>query len=222
MSATDNDSGAVFAAVVQRLLHLSHFKIWLLSITASVAMSELIVCGMELLLKGQVTFDYLLTGLVASFFVAGIVAAMLITLLAQLKREIQSNAWMTSDLADSEERCRLAIKASNSAMWDYDLPSGHVFLSENWSKFLGGPERPTYTTIDELTELVPQEEQQTVRDAIVDVVKGNADSYRITHSVRKPDGKYIWISSVGRVTARDKEGRALHMIGINRDITGPS
>jgi hypothetical protein len=27
------------------------------------------------------------------------------------------------------------------------------------------------------------------------------------------------ISSEGRVTKRDRDGRALHMIGINRDIT---
>jgi len=175
---------------------------------------------MELLLKGQITYDYLLTGLVTSLSVAGIVVAFLITLLARLKQEVQSNEWMRLDLNESEERYKLAVSASNSAMWDYDLTTGRVFLSDNWSKFLCGVEKPTYTTINELTALVPKVEQQVVRDAILSVIKSQAASaYKITHRVRKPDGGFILISSEGRVTKRDRDGRALHMIGINRDIT---
>jgi PAS domain S-box-containing protein len=183
-------------------------------------MTEIIVSVMEYLLKGHISYDYLLTGLVASLFVAGFVAAILITLLARLKQEVQNNVWMKHDLDESEERFRLAIMASNSAMWDYDLTTGRVYMSDNWSKFLCGVEKPTYTTIHELTALVPKEEQQGVRDAILGVVKSQASStYKITHRVRKPDGNFIRISSEGRVTKRDRDGRALHMIGINRDIT---
>jgi len=192
----------------------------LLAIIISVVITEIIVSVMELLLKGQITYDYLLTGFVASLSVAGIVAAFLITLLARLKQEVRSNEWMRDDLNDSEERYRLAVSASNSAMWDYDLKTGRVFLSENWSKFLSGVEKPTYTTIHALTELVPKEEQQVVKNAILSVIKNKASSsYKIKHRVRTPDGDFILISSEGRVTKRDHDGRALHMIGINRDIT---
>jgi PAS domain-containing protein len=141
-------------------------------------------------------------------------------LLARLKQEVRINEWMRDDLNDSEERYRLAVTASNSTMWDYNLKTGRVFLSDNWSKFLCGVERPTFTTIDELTALVPKEEQHVVKDAILSVANNPASSsYKITHRVRKPDGNFILISSEGRVTKRDRDGRALHMIGINRDIT---
>jgi len=213
-------SEATFAEIIQRLQNLTRVSIWLLAIFISVVITEIIVSAMELLLKGQVTYDYLLTGLVASSSVAGIVAAFLITLLARLKQEVQINESMRHDLNDSEERYRLAVSASNSAMWDYNLKSGRVFLSNNWSKFLSGVEKPTFTTIHELTALVPKEEQQLVRDAILSVVKNQASStYKIKHRVRKPDGSFILISSEGRVIKRDRDGRALHMIGINRDIS---
>ena len=221
MSRADSKSEAAFAAIIQKLQNLPPVDIWLLAIFISVVITEIIVSVMDLLLKGQITFDYLLTGLVASVSVAGIVVAFLITLLARLKQEVHTNEGMRDDLNDSEERYKLAVMASNSAMWDYDLKSGRVFLSDNWSKFLGGAEKPTYTTIDELTSLVPMEEQQMVRDAILSVIKNrDSSSYKITHRVRKPDGGFILISSEGRVTKRDRDGRALHMIGINRDITG--
>jgi PAS domain S-box-containing protein len=220
MSITDSISEPQFAAIIQRLQTLTPVRIWLIAIFISVVMTEIIVSVMELLLKGQITYDYLLTGLVTSLTVAAFVAAFVITLLARLKQEVQSNAWMRHDLNDSEERYRLAVSASNSAMWDYDLTTGRVFLSDNWSKFLSGVEKPTFTTIHDLTELVPKVEQQVVRDAILSVVKSHdSSSYKIKHRVRRPDGGFILISSEGRVTKRDRDGRALHMIGINRDIT---
>jgi len=190
-----------------------------MSIFISVVITEIIVSSMELLLKGQITYDYLLTGLVAAITVAGIVVGLLITLLARLEHEVKTNEWMRDDLNDSEERYKLAISASNSAMWDYDLKTDRVFLSENWSKFLNGVAKPTYTTIHELTALVPEEEHLKVREAILSVVKNQAPSYKITHRVRKPDGDFILMCSEGLVTKRDSNGRALHMIGINRDIT---
>jgi len=220
MLIADFISEPQYASIIQRLQNLTPFRIWLLAIFISVLMTEIIVSAMELLLKGQVTYDYLLTGFVTSLTVASIVAAFVIALLARLKQEVQSNDWMRADLNESEERYRLAVSASNSAMWDYDLTSGRVYLSDNWSKFLGGEEKPTYTTIYELTELVPKVEQQMVRDAILNVVKSqDSSSYKIMHRVRKPDGGFILISSEGRVTKRGRDGRALHMIGINRDIT---
>ncbi len=219
MSTAESVSELAFPPAIERLHNLSHFKIWLLTISVSVVMTEIIVSVMELLLKRQVTYDYLLTGLVASFFVAGIIGDILISLLTRLNMQVQHNQWMKHDLEDSEERYKLAIMASNSAMWDYELASGRVYLSENWSKFLCGDPKPTYTTIHELTELVPKEERQAVRDAILQVIKDQAIStYNVSHHVKRPDGEYILISSVGQVTKRDEDGRALHMIGINREI----
>lgn len=60
-----------------RLKKFSATRVWLFSIVISVVMTECILLGMELLLKGRVTFDYLLTGLVASLFVAGFVGGIL-------------------------------------------------------------------------------------------------------------------------------------------------
>ncbi|MGO8754671.1 MAG: PAS domain S-box protein, partial [Gallionellaceae bacterium] len=122
--------------------------------------------------------------------------------------------------AKSDERARLAISAANLALWDYDLVTGSVYLSDGWSRLLGGEQQPTFTTIQALTMLVPEEEQHMVRNAILRAVKGHvSSSYQVTHRVRKPDGEYIWVLSEGRVTERAPDGQALRMIGTNRDIT---
>ena len=67
--------------MIDRLNKLTILQLWLLSITVSVIMAEFIVVGMEMLLKGAITYDYLLTGLVASLLVAGMVVGFLTSFL---------------------------------------------------------------------------------------------------------------------------------------------
>jgi PAS domain S-box-containing protein len=121
-------------------------------------------------------------------------------------------------LRKSEERQKRALDASRLALWDLDLSTAHLYLSENWSVFLGGPAVATVTTLQELLTIVPREEQAAVQDAFVAALKGKQERYSVEHRVRRADGSWLWIHSEGRVTERDAEGQALHMTGTNQDI----
>lgn len=206
--------------IINYLQQQSTARLWLVALIASVGMSEIITCIMGLLLRGTVTYDYLLTAFVSSFLVAGTVVALLIYFFNRLKEGDRNFHEVSTSLAKSEERARQALAASHSALWDIDLSTGKVYLSDGWAPFLCGDEQPTYTTYLELSKLVPAEEHAMLRTALVNAVKGKDDSqYKVTHRVRKLDGSYMWVQSEGRVTERDKNGWALRMTGINRDIT---
>ncbi len=122
-------------------------------------------------------------------------------------------------LRASEERQKRALDASRLALWDLDLRTGQLYLSENWSTFLGGPPVPTVTTLSALMELVPAEEQQALTQALVAAMKGESDRYAMDHRVRRLDGSWLWIHSEGRITKHDADGQALHATGTNQDIT---
>lgn len=211
---------AVRTSILQQLQGLSPFKLWLASIFISVVATEIIVCGMELLLKGKVTYDYLLTGFVAALLVASTVVAALAYLFKRLKLEVRHVQQLAKELTESEQRANQAIAAARLALWNYDLTTGNVYLSEGWSQLLGGAQVPTITTINDLTGLVPEEEQPVVEEAIVAAIKGhNSSTYQVEHRVRKLNGEFIWVLSEGAVVERNRDGQALHMTGINRDIT---
>ena len=211
---------AVRAFILQQLQGLSPFNLWLVSIFISVVATEIIVCSMELLLKGKVTFDYMFTGFVAALLVASTVVAALVYLFKWLKLEAQHSQQLANELTESEQRTKQAIVASRLALWNYDLTTGNVYLSEGWSQLLGGAQVPTITTINDLTGLVPQEEQPAVKEAIIAAIKGhNSSTYQVEHRVRKLNGEFMWVRSEGAVVERDPDGHALRMTGINRDIT---
>jgi PAS domain S-box-containing protein len=122
-------------------------------------------------------------------------------------------------LRASEERQKRALDASRLALWDLDLRTGQLYLSENWSLFLGGPPVPTVTTLPAVLDLVPAEERQALQQALVAAMRGDSDRYAMDHRVRRLDGSWLWVHSEGRMTERDAEGQALHATGTNQDIT---
>jgi len=63
--------------MIDRLKKLTSVQVWLLSIVISVIMTECVVAGIGMLLKGKVTNDYFLAGFVASLFIAGLIVGFL-------------------------------------------------------------------------------------------------------------------------------------------------
>ena len=123
-------------------------------------------------------------------------------------------------LRESEERQKRALDASRLVLWDLDLTTGQLYLSEYWAEWMGEATRePTVTTAEALVRLVPDEEQAPLLQALVSMLKGESERYAVEHRVRRKDGRLIWIHSEGRVTGRALDGEALHVTGTNQDIT---
>ena len=134
-------------------------------------------------------------------------------------RPLRAQAQAERALRESEERLTRALDASGLALWDLDVNNSSVFLSESWSRLLGGASEVTRTTLAVLLELVPPDEHRAMRAELVRVLKDEAPSYRVEHRVRKLNGAWMWNLSEGRVVLRAPDGRALRLVGTNRDIT---
>ena len=121
----------------------------------------------------------------------------------------------------AKERLEMALDGSNVVLWDTDLRSGRVYMSEAWSRMLGSDEEgDTVTTVDQLLTLLHPEDAEAVRRTSIETLKGLRPVYGVEHRVRTKGGDWRWLLSRGRVTERDPQtGRALRMIGTNVDIT---
>ena len=122
-------------------------------------------------------------------------------------------------LRASEERLQRALDASGLCLWDFDIASGNVYLSETWSEWLGGPREATHITFSALGDLVHETDRPGLVQALVTSLKDPLASYRVEHRVRKLDGEFFWTLSEGRIIERGPDGRATRMVGTNRDIT---
>jgi len=137
-----------------------------------------------------------------------------------LAHDITPLAAARNELRASRERLESALGGSSAALWDADLRTGRVYLSEAWAGIVGAPRGDTVTSVEELLQLVHPEDVEAGRRLSIEAMKGIRPSYAFEHRVRSRDGEWMWILSRGRVTERDPAtGRALRMIGTNIDIT---
>lgn len=123
-------------------------------------------------------------------------------------------------LSEAKERLELALEGSGTSLWDTDLRTGEVYLSEGWSEFLGQSRASTRSTVDALVRLMhPEDLPRIARESML-AVKGVADGYAGENRVRLASGGWKWVLSRGKVVERDAStGRALRMTGTNLDIT---
>ncbi len=122
-------------------------------------------------------------------------------------------------LQQSTQRLTLALEGSNIALWDWDVSSNQVYLSERWAEILGEEPGKTQTSMTALFERVHPDDRSIVQNRVTAALKGETAFYAAEHRVKHRDQHWVWISSHGKVVEQDETGRSLRMTGTNADIS---
>ena len=120
---------------------------------------------------------------------------------------------------EANERLALALECSRVSLWDIDVTTGTIFLSEEWAELIGAPRAITRTTVGEQSAIIHPDDLPRVVESSRQVLKGQVPELAVESRVRTRSGAWRWIYSRGRVASRDASGRALRTIGTNIDIT---
>lgn len=106
---------------------LKKSQLWFFAVIISILLTEMIVSGIEILLIGEVTADYLLTGLVASGFVATLVVGMIVFFMDHLSLVQQDNDYLnsiilklnqlTQTLRDNDDAYRSILATTLDGFW---------------------------------------------------------------------------------------------------------
>ncbi|SMH58235.1 PAS domain-containing sensor histidine kinase [Azospirillum agricola] len=121
-------------------------------------------------------------------------------------------------LRQSEQRLALAITATRSSVWDYDLRSTQYWWSKEFPALLGyGPDELAMTAATWESLLHPDEAAGIVAESRRRV-RDKAMAYTAIYRMRRRDGRWAWIED--RATAqRDAGGAALRLTGTMSDVT---
>src|SRR2546423_7238833 len=159
--------------------------------------------SMERALRGErVTFDY-------SVSEAGVERHLLANYVPDLDAggRVKGFFVMASDVtaltaardALRKEQARLesALDGSSVALWDTDLRTERVYLSEAWSAIIGAPRGEITTTTDELVGILHPDDVDAVKRASLEAVQGPPADYAVGRRVRTPAGAWRRIISPG-------------------------
>lgn len=121
------------------------------------------------------------------------------------------------ELRLSKERYSLAQRAANIGSWDWDIRTGNLEWSEEIEPMFGFGRGEFGGTYEAFLECVHPEDRQHVVDSANACIEKGRD-YDIEHRIIWPDGTVCWVSETGNVV-RDKNNKAIRMLGVVRDIT---
>lgn len=130
------------------------------------------------------------------------------------ERKRAEEAWRAS-----EERFELAVAASTDGIWDWDILSGAMFMSERAQRICGfvpGPKIRPRTQWRDMVQVHP-EDDKSLKQLADDYVAGLVPAYDREWRAKHPDGSYRWVRIRG-LCVRDGDGRATRFTGSVSDI----
>ena len=120
----------------------------------------------------------------------------------------------------SEERLRLAQKATNAVIWDLDIANGRFVWSEPGKVQFGSPESSDLAEFMEWWSgcLHPEDRERVVRSFEAFMDDPSLSKWHEQYRFLKSDGAYAHIIDQG-YALRDRQGKSMRIIGAMQDIT---
>lgn len=172
-----------------------------LAIGITVCATEVIVSGMSWLLHGQISYDYLLTGLVSSGLVSYVVLSIMTLLLTQLA----DNQLKLYTIIEAEPEC-VKLVSQDGRLIQMNHAGLMMLEADSPEQVLG---HPVYGV------LLP-EHRAAFMAAIKQVFQGQ--SVNLEFEIQGLRGTHRWLHSHA-VPLRDVKGDITAMLSLTRDIT---
>jgi two-component system, chemotaxis family, CheB/CheR fusion protein len=139
--------------------------------------------------------------------------------LKRLNSELEVKvAERTQLLSVSEERFRMVARATNDAIWDWDIVTNNIWFSDAfYIKFGYDPETPFDRQLW-LDKIAP-DERSSVEKSIHHVINSGAKHWTKEYSFLKADGEYAHILDRGYVLHDEQYNTPFRMLGSMLDIT---
>jgi PAS domain S-box-containing protein len=120
-------------------------------------------------------------------------------------------------LREVERRYEIVMGAINEGAYDWNIAKGRVEFFESVHRALGLPSG-TLKTFEDWHARIHPEDFPRFRDTTIAHLKGDAGRFECDYRYRAEDGSWRWARTHG-LASRDKQGRAVRMVGATGDIT---
>jgi PAS domain S-box-containing protein len=133
-------------------------------------------------------------------------------------RDLSEHRRAESELRKSIERFELVARATNDAIYDWDLRSNALWWSASFAERYGLRPDDIGPGIEWWLERIHPDDRPMIDASIQGVLDSKDEYWTGEYRFRRGDGSYATVLDRGYVT-RDAEGRPVRMIGLLMDMT---
>jgi len=134
-------------------------------------------------------------------------------------RDITDTLHSAESLETSENRFQLAARATNDALWDWNLTTGKTWLNDSFYETFGYKRKRIQIEFEFWKKHIHPEDSRRVGESLADCIGSERSSWSAEYRYLRSDGTYADIYDRGYVM-RDKDGKPQRMIGAMMDVSG--
>jgi PAS domain S-box-containing protein len=112
----------------------------------------------------------------------------------------------------------MVSKATNDAVWDWNIPSGQLWWNESFEGLFGYAHEDRDSSIEAWKSMVHPEDHERVARQLRELIDRGENIWVDEYRLRRKDGTYADVLDRGYVI-RNEAGKAIRMIGAVMDIT---
>jgi len=136
----------------------------------------------------------------------------------QLGIALQQSSTM-AQLAASEERLRLALKAADQALFDVDVQTGKATVSPEYALMLGYDPAIFEEMLHSWLQRIHPDDVSVAQQDYEEYVCGHRAAYKTEYRVANSNGEWQWILCQGKIVEWDAAGKPLRMLGTLTEIS---
>ncbi len=121
-------------------------------------------------------------------------------------------------MEETKERYRLAAKATNDSIWDWDLTANQVLWNDALKDAYGHSLATSESTGDWWLQHIHPDDRDRIYNSIHAVIDGDGSAWSDEYRFQRSDGSYAEVLDRGHAI-RGADGKALRMIGAMLDLT---
>lgn len=129
-------------------------------------------------------------------------------------RKITSEA-----VRQSNERFLIVAKATNDAIYDWDIEKNELFLGDGFHQLFGHDLKDKYHSMDNFANYLHPDESDEILESLQSILENDREpNFLMEYRHLKSDGTYAYVINRGTVV-RDESGNAKRLVGAVTDIT---
>ena len=132
--------------------------------------------------------------------------------------DITERKRMEDDLRQSIERFETISKATNDAVWDWDLSTDNLWWNDSFKILFGYQENEIEPHIEFWVNRVHPDDRDDVKNGVYHVIEGSGQYWNDEYRFMRRDGSYAYVYDRGFVI-RDSTGKGIRMIGAMMDMS---
>ena len=134
-------------------------------------------------------------------------------------RDLQaSRDELETRVEERTQRLNLVLTATNDGVWEWDIASGNITLSQRWSSMLGLPYAAGQQDVDEWLRRIHDDDRAKVQQSLYQHLDGLTSSVNVEYRIRDARGSWRMMLCRG-LCQRDDHGVATRMAGTQTDTT---